>query len=792
MIAAHPDDENTALLSYFARGRNVRTGYLSLTRGEGGQNLIGTEQGALLGLIRTQELLDARQIDGAQQFFSRAIDFGFSKTAEETLRIWGHDRILADVVWVIRRFQPDVIVLRFSGTPRDGHGHHQSSAILGKEAFTAAADAKRFPEQLAFVKPWQAKRIVWNAFAFTKEQEQEAASLPNRVTVDTGAYVPLLGQSFEEIAGISRSMHRSQGMGARQRKGSVLNHLVHVNGDPAVNDILDGIPKSWTDIPGGSEAGQRLAEILAAYDPTQPAKSIPNLLKLRPLLTALHTPLGERKLRELDEAIALCAGLWLDASAERPITVPGRNVPITISAVNRSDVPMQLLDVTLEGAAGAPESKDPASLPNNKPLTRQITWKAPANINPTQPYWLAQPSAGFVYKISDPTLVGVPDAIPVLTARFHLQLAGETLEFTRPVRHRYVDRVYGELTKPFVVAPPVVMRVADQALLFRGDETRTINVEVRSNSTGVAGSVRLATPKGWHVEPSSAAFNLPRQDEAATLTFRVTPASTESTGKLQAIATLPSGEVTSAMIVVEHPHIPPQTVFPEASVRVVKSDVKVLAHRVGYIMGAGDLVSDALKQLGVEVTLLDSEALAQTGLSAYDAIVAGVRAFNTRDDLRANRERLLRYVENGGTFIVQYNVAERGFTAGDNSAIAQIGPYPMTLGQERVSVEDAPVRVLKPQDPLLQKPNVITAKDFEGWVQERGLYFATKWDPRYEALFSSNDPGEPPRDGGTLVARYGKGTFIYTGYAWFRQLPAGVPGAYRIFANFLSASKLGQ
>ncbi|MGH9628961.1 MAG: PIG-L family deacetylase, partial [Bryobacteraceae bacterium] len=339
MIAAHPDDENTELLAYFARGRNLRTGYLSLTRGEGGQNLIGPEQGIALGLIRTQELLAARRIDGAEQFFTRAIDFGFSKTADETLSKWGRQEVLSDVVWVVRKFRPDVIVLRFSGTPRDGHGHHQASAILGKEAFFAAADPTRFPEQLKYVKPWQAKRVVWNTFSFNREQEREAERLPNRLTVDTGAFNPVLGYSYTEIAGMSRSMHRSQGMGSPERRGSRKQFLTHVAGDPAKADLFDSISLRWDRLPGGAEAGAILSQAARSFLPEQPAKTIPHLLKARALIAAMPGELAALKLEELDRAIGLCAGIWLDASAATGTVTPGADLKISLNAVNRLDLP---------------------------------------------------------------------------------------------------------------------------------------------------------------------------------------------------------------------------------------------------------------------------------------------------------------------------------------------------------------------------------------------------------------------------------------------------------------------
>ena len=791
MIAAHPDDENTALLAYFARGAHLRTGYLSLTRGEGGQNLIGTEQGALLGLLRTEELLAARSMDGAEQFFTRAIDYGYSKTPEEAFKLWGRDRILGDVVWVIRRFQPDVIVLRFSGTPSDGHGHHQASAILGREAFRAAADPSKFPEQLKFVKPWQAKRIYWNEFNFGRGGAQaQAPSGPGRLTINTGEFSPQLGYSFEEIAALSRSLHRSQGMGVRPVRGKSENVLRLLEGEPASKSVVDGVP-DWPQIfEGGAEVAKHLNAAIAAHRPDAPQLAIPHLMQARAILAKLDTPFGRRKLQELDEAVLLCAGMWLDAALEKPLVNPGETTNVILTAVNRSGVDMELFDASLnsqDSGNGSPETLKP-----NQLVRRKIAFSIPMDAKPTQPYWLEKPPDGAVYTVPDPREIGqaAPDPIARVAVRF--KLGSTMVNVEAPVTYRFVDKVYGELTKPPVIAPAVTLGISKEALVFPNQETRAVEVQVMSHAPDQKGQLKLVAPEGWTVEPAASAFALASTGSSQTLQFRVRPPAKDSRGELHAIATLPWGQADEAITVINYPHIHAQTVFSKAATPVVRADIRVLAKRVGYIMGSGDLVPEALRQLGLEVDLLTPEAVAHADLSRYDAIVAGVRAYNVRPDLRANRERLLKYVENGGTYIVQYNVLEPAFLAGDNSTVDNMGPYPFKIGRERVAEETAPVRLLKPDHPLLNAPNKITAADFEGWIQERGLYFATQWDPRYETLFSSNDTGEKPLEGGTLVAKYGKGTFVFTSYSWFRELPAGVPGAFRIFANLLSASKLSQ
>ena len=794
MIAAHPDDENTALLAYLARGRKVRTGYLSLTRGEGGQNLIGPEQGDALGVIRTQELLAARRIDGAEQFFTRAIDFGFTKTAKETFEKWGHDKILSDVVWVIRRFRPDVIVLRFTGTERDGHGQHQVSALLGKEAFSAAADPRQFPEQLQWVEPWQAKRILWNTFAFTRQQEEEAAKLPNQIVVDLGSYDPVLGHSYAEIAGMSRSMHRSQGMGAPERRGSSKNFLALVAGEPAAKDMFDGIDTTWGRIPGGTPVGQILSEAAHNFDVEHPEKTVPALLQAKKLMAGLHQsgakqPVLDLKQRELEEAIVSCSGLWLDATADKFAAVPGGTLKISATALNRERLPVDVESVDVDGMAkAAADLPHGSALGFNEPYVSALTVTVPKDQPVSQPYWLREPKQGETYTVPNQMDIGLAENPALLRAHFHLRVDGADLEIARPVMFRYIARSEGERTRSVIVEPDVALQLSEGARVFPNGDTRSIHLQVEANIPNTSGHVRIQVPDDWTVEPREMDFKLAGAGQETPVSFRITPPVHDSKGTLQASADVGDSRIAVGMQVINYPHIPPQVLFPPANTGLVRTDVRLLVKSIGYVMGAGDEVPEALRQLGADVALLSADDLARGDLGRFDAIVTGVRAYNTRPDLRANQGRLLEYVLNGGTMVVQYNVLEGGFVGGDPSSVADIGPYPIKIGRDRVTVEEAPVEPLV-DNPVLHKPNEITAKDFAGWVQERGLYFASEWDPKYQALFETHDPGEKPLRGGTLYARYGKGVYIFTAFSWFRQLPAGVPGAYRIFANFLSAGK---
>lgn len=787
MIAAHPDDENTAVLAWCAQGRKLRTAYLSLTRGEGGQNLIGSEQGDLLGLIRTQELLAARRIDGAEQYFTRAIDFGFSKSADETIAKWGRREVLADIVWVIRSYRPDVVINRFSGTSRDGHGHHQASAILSKEAFELAGDPQAFPEQLKHVAPWKPVRLLWNGFSFTRQQEQELDKTANRLSIDTGEFDPVLGSSYGELAGISRSQHKSQGMGAAERRGSAPNFLIHVAGAPARADFMEGVDSSWGRLPGGEQIDRLLKSAIDAWRIDQPELALPWLAKARPLIAAIRDPIAQRKLKDLDEAIHMAAGLWLDVSVNPGVATPGSEVELTLTAVNRGRATATLQGVEILGPGEPPRFSPPGPLDFNKPTTQRLKWTVPAGTPPFQPFWLSEESNGLLYRLPDPMLLGLAEGPPLLRARFAVAVDGCPIVLERPVERRFVDRVKGEITEPFSLLPPVSLKLPAPSMIFPGAEPRTVTVEVQAHRAKTEGSLRLLLPEGWKSEPAQAPFAIASAGQAAHLKFLVSPGN--SSGVISAEALIDGRRISNSLIRIAYDHIPPQTVQPPVRMNAPRSDVKILSRRVGYVMGAGDMVPASLEQLGCEVTMLSSADIAGGDLSRYDAIVTGVRAWNVRPELRVNAARLHAYVENGGTLVVQFNTTEGPAFGGEPSGIQGLGPYPLRLSRDRVSVEEAPVRILKPGHLLLESPNRVRLEDFDGWVQERGLYFPSDLDPRYECLLEMNDPGERPLNSGIVYARAGQGAYIYTPLAWFRQLPAGVPGAFKIFANLLSAGR---
>jgi LmbE family N-acetylglucosaminyl deacetylase len=786
-IAAHPDDENTAVLATLSRGRNLRTAYLAITRGGGGQNLIGRELGDSLAAIRTQELLAARRIDGAEQFFTSAVDFGFSKTAEESLRLWHHDKVLAEVVRTIRVFQPDVILTRFPPDGRAGHGHHTASAILAIEAFKAAADPARFPEQLkAGLQPWQATRLLWNHFRFTEEAPKPPAG---SLTLDVGAFDPLLGRSYGELAAESRSQHRSQGFGVLAQRGQREESFERLDGRPAKADLFDGIDLTWSRFPGTSGIAALLREARQAFRPEHPARILPQLLRalaeLRGLPAELQTkPIVQAKAAELGEAIRSVAGLWVEAIADRQRVAPGDHLTVNAAVLARGGSPLVLDTLAIEsdrpeGAHSLQTRKLGKPLPDNAPGKEVFTFTLPMDTPLSQPHWLGGPGAE--------AWAGLPESPAQFRLRAHLTLPEGTFEVVVPVQFRFRDPVLGERYQPLAVVPAALVNLAEPVQLFEAPTAKEVRLKVLAGGAAVAGRLRFQVPGGWQVEPSEQSFTLTHAGEERELAFRLTPPMAAGSGELRAEVDTGAGFTPAqGLLTVDYPHIPLQTLLPAAKARLERFDLKHDGRRIGYVMGAGDDIPQALRRIGYEVELLSDEALAREDLARFDAIVLGIRAFNTRPALQTLKERLHAYVAAGGTEVVLYTV-NVGFP-GINAAMVTeaIGPYPFKVGRKRVTVETVPVHFLQPGHSVFHWPNEITAKDFGGWVQERSLYHAEGWDTRYTALLGMADPGEREDGGALIVTRHGKGHYVYTGLAFFRQLPDGVPGATRLFANLLA------
>jgi LmbE family N-acetylglucosaminyl deacetylase len=769
-VAAHPDDENTRLLGFLSNGMLLRAGYLSVTRGDGGQNLIGPELGRELGLIRTQELLAARGVDGAEQLFTRARDFGFSKSPEETLSIWGHDAVLADVVLAIRRFRPDVVMTRFPTDWKDTHGHHTASARLAVEAFALAADSSYMPDaEHRRLGPWKAKRLVWNAPSWASTEKQ-LAGLPR---IDVGMYDPWLGLSYGELAADSRSNHKSQGFGAARQRGPSPEHFQLLEGEPMQTSPFDGLVFDWSRVPGTEQLVINLRRARAAFQPGTPEAAIPALFAARAELLRLpENPWKAQKLAELEQAILGCAGLFAEVVADRPSTSPGASLPVTLTALLRRPSKVTLEEARLSGQT---VKVDRALLPGN-PLELPETLSVPAESRLTNPVWLELPATAGLYPVRDPSLVGLPEEAAPLQAELVFNFGDQALVVHRPVSYKWVDPVLGERYRQVEVLPAVTVNPQEALLLFPDVSRKGLSVTVRS-AAGASGALALEVPRGFSVTPQSQPFSLKPGGEVS-LSFQVKPPEQVATGTLRAVATVGGKRFDRGLRRIEYAHIPIQTWLPPAAVVLTRVDVHHLRHRIGYVAGPGDEVPDALRQVGYEVIPLTLAELRDQPLGRFESIVFGVRAYNVEPRLAALHNKLMSYAEAGGTVIVQYNT-----TNWPSATPPALGPFPFTIGHGRVTDEGASVTSVP--NKVLSSPNAIGTEDWMGWVQERGLYFAETWDERYAVPLSMHDPGEQPLRGSLLIAKVGKGAFIYTGLSFFRQLPAGVPGAFRLFANLV-------
>jgi LmbE family N-acetylglucosaminyl deacetylase len=768
-MAAHPDDENTRIITSLAKGRLATTGYLSLTRGDGGQNLVGPELRDELGVIRTQELLAARRIDGGEQYFTRANDFGFSKSAAETFSIWGKENILSDVLKVFREYQPDVIITRFPPDERAGHGHHTASAILAQEAFDIT-----YNEAGA---TWKPTRVYTNTGRWwNKDINENTAGV---ITLDVGKYDALLGKSYAEISALSSSQHKSQGWGSMGNRGYQPEFLELAKGEAAQKDIFDGVNTTWTRVQGGDKIQPILTQLIAQYNEDTPSESINLLFKLRSALHALPSSVWkERKLRETNQLIQDCAGLYVEATSDAYHANPGDTVKISFEMINRSGYA-----ISLEAIASNNLRWDTtASLSLESNIKKQISTSAllRADAQYSEPYWLSAPHPAGIFSVQDAAMIGRPENKPPVTCTFTFRIGGEQLQIERPVIYKWVDPVKGELNRKVEIVPPVFVNLSERVLVFNNSNAKSVNVVMKfAGDDKQKGILKLKLPAGWRATPEFSEFEFDKRGQELSRMFTVTPPQSESTGTVTAVAEIGGKLYSDAVQYIDYDHIPVQTLLPEASIKVVRLDLKKTGNLVGYVKGAGDAIPTALRNMGYQVWEMTNEEITLENLKKCDAVVLGIRAVNTNSRIRYFMSDLLEYANGGGTVVMQYN------TSHDLEA-ETFSPYELKLSRDRVTQEDAEVRFLKPDHIVLNSPNKITTSDFNGWVQERGLYFPNQWDPKFDAVLSMNDPGEKPRDGSLLVAKYGSGYFVYTGLSFFRELPEGVPGAYKLFANLVS------
>jgi LmbE family N-acetylglucosaminyl deacetylase len=783
-IAAHPDDENTRMISYFANEVKAATAYLSITRGDGGQNLIGPELGPLLGVIRTQELLEARKIDGGEQFFTRANDFGYSKHPDETLNIWDNNLVMNDVVSVIRSFKPDIIINRFNHkTPGTTHGHHTASAILGMEAFDLASD-KNYKTHLLIDETWRPKRLFFNTswWFYGSRENFEKADKTNLISLDLGGYFADKGLSNGEIAAMSRSMHQSQGFGSAGSRGSQIEYLEFLKGDfPANKNVFEGIDTTWGRLKGGEPIGDILKNVLNEYNFNNPAASLPKLLKAYNLINELENSYWkQRKLNEVKDIIAACSGLFIDVTSAIPATTPGVANNFKLDIINRSNFPVTLKNVHFN--ITNIHTNNEVVLHKNETHSETIEITLPQELPLTAPYWLTNNGSLGLYNVTDSRFIGLPQTPKSLTAYFDLDFNGTKISIAKDVVYKYTHPVKGEVYQPFEVVPEISVNFNENVFIFSDDKPQTIAVKITAFKDNVSGKLELEIPKEWDIIPKHFNFEIKETNQFVVFEFKVLPPKTESQGYIHPIVTTANKNYSHNLIEIAYDHIPNQLVLIPEKAKIVHLNILKGGLNVGYINGAGDNISTSLRQMGYNVTQLDESQITPDNLSQFNAVVLGIRAYNTNNQAFIYQKYLHDYVENGGTLIVQYNTNSQ-------LKVSDVAPYPLKISRDRVTEENAEVRYLNPNHKILNFPNKITQVDFNNWVQERGLYFPNEWDPRFEPILSMNDKNETPKNGSLLFASYGKGTFIYTGLSFFRQLPAGVPGAYKLFANMLASAE---
>lgn len=783
-LAAHPDDENTRLISYFANDVKARTAYLSITRGDGGQNLIGSELRELLGVIRTQELLAARKIDGGEQFFTRANDFGYSNHPDETLEIWNKDEVLQDVVAVIRKFKPDVIVNRFNAnTPGSTHGHHTSSAMLSVEAFDLAAD-NTYKTYLKNDEVWKPKRLFFNTswWFYGSEENFNKADKSNLLSVEVGVYYQNLGLSNGEIAALSRSQHQSQGFGSTGSRGNQTEYLEFLKGDfPTNKTVFDGIDTTWNRVDGGAKIGEILQKVADEYNFNNPSASISDLVQAYVLIQNLKDIHWKTiKTNEIVDIIAACSGLYVEAVSNESSTTTNSKNKISIDVINRSNKKVLLKSVDIKTLNIS--KVENIELKNNEPLSINFDVEIPTEIKTTAPYWLTQKGSLGMYKVENTNFISMPETPREIVTTFLVEIDGVTIPINKEIIFKYNDPVKGEVYKPFEILPEISATFTEKVFVFSTENSQKISLKVKSVKDNVEGKLTLCCPENWKVLPESIPFKLTQKAEEQTFSFEVFPPKNQSEGVISPIVDIDGKLFTNELVEINYNHIPFQSVIMPSEAKVVRLNIEKKGQLIGYIQGAGDEIPTSLRQIGYTVVELNEDEITPEKLTNFDAIVLGIRAYNTNDKAKFYQKYLHNYVKNGGNLIVQYNTNFR-------LKVDEVAPYPLKLSRDRVTEEDAEVRILNPEHELLNFPNKITQADFDGWVQERGLYFPNEWDNHFEALISMNDKNESASDGSLLIAKFGKGNFMYTGLSFFRELPAGVSGAYKLFANMLSVGK---
>jgi len=782
-VAAHPDDENTRLISYLSNNTHARTAYLSLTRGDGGQNLIGPELRESLGVLRTQELLSARRIDGGEQFFTRANDFGYSKHPDETLAIWNKKEVLSDVIWAIRKFRPDVIVNRFDHrSPGTTHGHHTSSAMLSVEAFDKANDSNEYPNQLEHYDTWQPKRLLFNTswWFYGSREKFNKADKSKLINVDIGVYYPSKGLSNTEIAALSRSQHKCQGFGSSGTRGERQEYLEHIKGDfPNNNKLFEGIDTSWNRIKGGVEIGKILKSIEANFNFQDPSIHVKELMKAYVLIQNIEDKHWKnQKTKEISQIIEACSGLFLEGVSKTPSANLKMKKEIAIEVIHRGNNSIKLSNIELSNK----DYVQNKTLLSNKPFKLDLDLYISKRESLTTPYWLKNKGTTGMYHVENKLDIGLPETPKSSVIKFDLIIENTPITFVKNIVYKYTDPAKGEIYESFQIIPEVSSSFEQDVYIFNSQKPKKINIIVKAGKDSISGNLKLNIPNGWKVTPENIAFSLVNKNETKTLNFDVIATKEQSEGIISSEIIMNNKVYDKKLIEINYDHIPKQMILLPSQARAVKLNIEKRGQLIGYIKGSGDVTVESLQHIGYTVETINVEDITTNSIKKYDAIILGIRAYNVLNDITFKQEVLFSYVKNGGNMIVQYNTSHRLKTD-------KIAPYPLKLSRDRVTDEFAEVTFINQNHEVLNSPNKITQKDFNGWVQERGLYFPNEWDKAFTPILSMHDEGESKKKGSLLVAKYGSGYYIYTGLSFFREFPAGVTGAYRLFANLVSLGK---
>lgn len=770
-VAAHPDDENTKLITYFSNHYHAQTAYLSLTRGDGGQNLIGTELREKLGAIRTQELLAARRIDGGEQFFTRANDFGFSKEPNETFAIWNKEEVMEDVIQVMETFRPDIIVNRFAhNTPGTTHGHHTASAMLSLEAYDLVK--------------YQPKRIFFNTswWFYGSQEAFDAADKSKLLSINSNVFYPLKGKSNNEIAALSRSQHKCQGFGTLGTRGDEIEYLELLKGDlPSNTNLFEGIDTSWNRVKGGNEIGKILYDIEKNFNFGNPSVHIPNLIKAYDLIQKLEdSHWKEIKSKQIIKIIEACSGLFMEAIADTETITKESKFNLQLEVINRSQSNVKLISINALNIKNETQNKP---LKNNEKVNLQFKDVVVGNeVDYSNLFWLKEQQTEGMYKVSDKSIRILPEISTLFPVIFTMEIEGKTIEFVKNISYKFNNPDDGETYVPFTILPEFTSTIEPKVIIFNSTQPKEISVKVKAHKTNASGKLTLTIPQDWKIEPKEIPFTIEAKNEERKFTFKVYPTKPEITSKLIAQISTSNGILDKELVTIQYPHIPKQTILVTSESKVVKLDIATKGKNIGYIMGAGDEVNKNLENLGFHVTNLNPNEITTENLKSFDAVILGIRAFNVVDELKFKNKILFDYVANGGNVIVQYNTT-------NNLITKEIAPYNVKLSRDRVTDENAKVTFLAPNHKVLNQPNKISEKDFTGWVQEQGLYYPNEWSSEFIPILASNDEGETPKKGGLLIAKHGKGNYIYTGLSFFRELPEGVSGAYRLLANLIALDK---